>query len=179
MPRLRAVHLLLEAREFYDHHRAHRDPFYTDRVIHSPAVPVFRDDRGRLLDEPYTAGFLTAAARRTPAWSQPQHRSSAHRTPGAPSPPAPRRVLETAAACGYRRLVLGAWGCGVFRTTPRRWRARSGPCSPGRPLRRHFEHVVVRRSWTVRAARSTLRSAFRSTFAASGSEPVRAGQLQP
>ncbi|HET9383315.1 MAG TPA: TIGR02452 family protein, partial [Streptomyces sp.] len=53
---------LLEAREFYEHHRAHRDPFYTDRVIHSPGVPVFRDDRGALLDEPYTAGFLTAAA---------------------------------------------------------------------------------------------------------------------
>ncbi|WP_107476282.1 TIGR02452 family protein, partial [Streptomyces sp. NRRL B-24085] len=52
----------LRAREFYDHHRAHRDPFYTDRVIHSPAVPVFRDDRGRLLDSAYPVGFLTAAA---------------------------------------------------------------------------------------------------------------------
>ena len=29
-----------EVRAFYDHHRAHRDPFYTDRVIHSPAVPL-------------------------------------------------------------------------------------------------------------------------------------------
>ena len=62
MPRLRAVRQLLRAPEFYDHHRAHRDPFYTDRVIHSPGVPVFRDDRGRLLDEPYTVGFLTSPA---------------------------------------------------------------------------------------------------------------------
>ncbi|MEU2779665.1 TIGR02452 family protein, partial [Streptomyces sp. NPDC007162] len=52
----------VHARAFYDHHRAHRDPFYSDRVIHSPAVPVFRDDRGALLAEPYRAGFLTAAA---------------------------------------------------------------------------------------------------------------------
>lgn len=29
---------------------------------HSPGVPVFRDDRGRLLDEPYAAGFLTSPA---------------------------------------------------------------------------------------------------------------------
>lgn len=38
---------LLTAGSFYDHHRAHHHPFHTDRVIHSPAVPVFRDDRGR------------------------------------------------------------------------------------------------------------------------------------
>ncbi len=53
---------LLEARAFYEHHRAHRDPFYTDRVIDSPRVPVFRDDRGRLLESPYLVGFLTSAA---------------------------------------------------------------------------------------------------------------------
>ena len=37
-------------------------PVLHDRVIHSPGVPVFRDDRGRLLDEPYPVGFLTSAA---------------------------------------------------------------------------------------------------------------------
>ncbi|MER6356116.1 TIGR02452 family protein [Streptomyces sp. NPDC001634] len=105
-----------EIREFYDHHRAHRDPFYTDRVIHSPAVPVFRDDRGRLLDEPYAVGFLTAAApnagvvlSRAPERATELPRALAARA---------ERVLETAAACGYRRLVLGAWGCGVFRNDP-------------------------------------------------------------
>jgi uncharacterized protein (TIGR02452 family) len=28
------------------------------------------------------------------------------------------RVLAVAAAHGHRRLVLGAWGCGVFRNDP-------------------------------------------------------------
>ncbi|MEV7085277.1 TIGR02452 family protein [Streptomyces sp. NPDC093085] len=102
--------------EFYAHHREERDPFYTDRVIHSPAVPVFRDDRGRLLGTAYAVGFLTSPApnagviiRRTP--------EEAHRIPAVLAARA-ERVLETAVAHGYRRLVLGAWGCGVFRNDP-------------------------------------------------------------
>ncbi|MFG3344114.1 TIGR02452 family protein [Streptomyces sp. NPDC048018] len=107
---------LLRAPRYYEHHRAERDPFYTDRVIHSPSVPVFRDDGGRLLDEPFTVGFLTSPApnagvirRRTP--------ELADRIPAALASRA-ERVLETAAAHGYRRLVLGAWGCGVFQNDP-------------------------------------------------------------
>ncbi|MFD9391903.1 TIGR02452 family protein [Streptomyces sp. NPDC060000] len=132
---------LLTAREFYDHHRAHRDPFYTDRVIHSPAVPVFRDDRGRLLDEPYAAGFLTSAAPNAGVVL----RTAPERASELPHALAVRaeRVLETAAAHGYRRLVLGAWGCGVFRNDPAQvagaFRALLGP---GGRFERTFEHVV-------------------------------------
>jgi uncharacterized protein (TIGR02452 family) len=132
---------LLRAREFYDHHRAHRDPFYSDRVIHSPGVPVFRDDRGRLLDEPYTAGFLTAAApnagvvlRDTPQRAAELPRVLAVRA---------ERVLETAAAHGYRRLVLGAWGCGVFRNDPAQVAgAFQALLAPGGRFAGAFEHVV-------------------------------------
>jgi uncharacterized protein (TIGR02452 family) len=128
-------------REFYDHHRAHRDPLYTDRVIHSPAVPVFRDDRGRLLDEPYTAGFLTAAAPNAGV----VRRTAPERAAELPRALAVRaeRVLETAVAHGYRRLVLGAWGCGVFQNDPAQvagaFRALLGP---GGRFAGAFEHVV-------------------------------------
>ncbi|MER5467740.1 TIGR02452 family protein [Streptomyces sp. NPDC002685] len=107
---------LLEARGFYDHHRAHRDAFYTDRVIHSPGVPVFRDDRGRLLDEPFPAGFLTSAAPNAGVVLRTAPERAAE-LPGALALRA-ERVLETAALHGYRRLVLGAWGCGVFQNDP-------------------------------------------------------------
>ncbi|MFF3411042.1 TIGR02452 family protein [Streptomyces sp. NPDC002742] len=107
---------LLRARDFYDHHRAHRDAFYTDRVIHSPGVPVFRDDRGGLLDEPFPAGFLTAAAPNAGVVLRTAPQRAAD-LPGALALRA-ERVLETAAAHGYRRLVLGAWGCGVFQNDP-------------------------------------------------------------
>ncbi|MFC8508120.1 TIGR02452 family protein [Streptomyces sp. NPDC057411] len=107
---------LLRAPSYYAHHRAERDALYTDRVIHSPRVPVFRTDRGVLLAEPFTVGFLTSPApnagvvrARTP--------ELAERLPAVLAARA-ERVLETAAANGYRRLVLGAWGCGVFRNEP-------------------------------------------------------------
>ncbi len=107
---------LREVPEFYEHHRNDRDTFYTDRVIHAPAVPVFRADDGSLLEDPYTVGFLTSPApnagviRRT-------RPADVHRIGPALAARA-ERVLETAAAHGYRRLVLGAWGCGVLQNDP-------------------------------------------------------------
>lgn len=140
--RASALHTcLLAARGFYDHHRADRDPFYTDRMIHSPGVPVFRDDRGRLLTEPYLAGFLTAAAPNAGVIRRTAPERAAE-VPGALAVRA-ERVLETAAAHGYRRLVLGAWGCGVFQNDPARvagaFRAALGP---GGRFARTFDHVV-------------------------------------
>ncbi|MGW2570489.1 TIGR02452 family protein [Streptomyces sp. NPDC001537] len=152
---------LLRAPEFYDHHRTHRDPFYTDRVIHSPAVPVFRDDRGRLLDEPYTAGFLTAAAPNAGVI----RRTAPQRATELPQALAARaeRVLETAALNGYRRLVLGAWGCGVFQNDPAQvadaFRALLGP---GGRFTRTFERVTF--GILDRTTGHTVRGAFTHAF---------------
>jgi uncharacterized protein (TIGR02452 family) len=89
---------------------------YTDRVIYAPVVPVFRDDKGTLLDEPYPVSFLTAAAPNTGALA----RNQPEYLPEVPAILARRaaRILAVAAAHGHRRLVLGAWGCGVFANDP-------------------------------------------------------------
>ncbi|MEU2563130.1 TIGR02452 family protein [Streptomyces longispororuber] len=153
---------LLEARAYYDHHRAERDPFYSDRVVHSPAVPVFRDDRGALLDIPYEAGFLTSPApnagvirRRAP--------ERAAEVPGALAVRA-ERVLETAAACGYRRLVLGAWGCGVFQNDPAQVaEAFRALLATGGRFAGHFAHVVF--GVLDRTKGATTRGAFEKAFA--------------
>ncbi|MFE0811489.1 TIGR02452 family protein [Streptomyces sp. NPDC058794] len=164
---------LLRAREFYDHHRAHRDPFYTDRVIHSPAVPVFRDDRGDLLDEPHTAGFLTCAAPNAGVVL----RTAPERAAELPAALAARaeRVLETATAHGYRRLVLGAWGCGVFRNDPAQvagaFRTLLGP---GGRFSAAFERVAF--GILDRTPGGTVRQAFARAFPEGTDRP---GQLQP
>ncbi|MGW3804680.1 TIGR02452 family protein [Streptomyces clavifer] len=132
---------LLRAPEYYAHHRAERSAFYTDRVIHSPGVPVFRDDRGRLLDTPYTAGFLTSPAPNAGVIRrrEPEH---AHGIPAALASRA-ERVLEVAAVRGYRRLVLGAWGCGVFQNDPAEVAgAFRALLADGGRFAGHFEQIV-------------------------------------
>jgi uncharacterized protein (TIGR02452 family) len=109
-------HCLLAAQPFYDHHRADPSLAYSDRVVYSPAVPVFRDGRDRLLPAPYPVTFLTCAA---PNATQIRLRQPAL-LPSLPEVLRRRatRILAVAAAHGHRRLVLGAWGCGVFGNEP-------------------------------------------------------------
>jgi uncharacterized protein (TIGR02452 family) len=128
---------------------------------HSLAVPVFRDDRGRLLDEPYTAGFLTAAAPNAGVVL----RTAPERAPELPRALAGRaeRVLETAAAHGYRRLVLGAWGCGVFRNDPAQVAEAFKDLLVKGRFEGYFAHVVF--GILDRTAGGTTRKAFDQAFA--------------
>jgi uncharacterized protein (TIGR02452 family) len=154
---------LLRARDFYDHHRENRDAFYTDRVIHSPGVPVFRDDRGRLLDEPYAAGFLTSPAPNAGVI----RRSTPERAGEIAGALASRaeRVLETAAAHGYRRLVLGAWGCGVFQNDPAQVAAAfRALLDEGGRFAGRFDHIVF--GVLDRTPDTRTRTAFERAFAA-------------
>lgn len=151
---------LRTAPDFYAAHRADPSPFYSDRVIHSPGVPVFRDDRGALLDAWYTVGFLTSAAPNAGVIAQRGMDTS--RLPEALASRA-ERVLEVAVAHGYRHLVLGAWGCGVFRNDPAAVAEafRAHLVAPGRFAGR-FERVVF--AVLDRRTDSPTRAAFAAAF---------------
>jgi uncharacterized protein (TIGR02452 family) len=107
---------LLEARDYYEAHRANRDTRYSHRVIFSPDVPVYRDNRSRLLETPYQVSFLTSPAPNAGALG----RTDPHALAGVRDLIVERasRVLAVALHHGVRVLVLGAWGCGVFRNNP-------------------------------------------------------------
>ena len=152
---------LLQVPEYYEHHRRHRDAFYSDRVIFSPQVPVFRDDRGRLLEEPYCVSFLTAAAPNAGVIARDQPEAVAQIPAALRARSA--QVLAVAEQAGLQRLVLGAWGCGVFQNSPREvaqaFRTHLGP--NGRFAQR-FARVV----FAILDARqdAPTRAAFRSVF---------------
>jgi uncharacterized protein (TIGR02452 family) len=108
---------LLRAWPFYERHRASPSLLYSDAMILSPGCPVFRDDDGTLLEEPRLVSFITSAA--------PNAGAAADKRPEELPRIAEvfrRRseyVLALAASQGYKQVVLGAWGCGVFRNEPR------------------------------------------------------------
>ncbi|WP_026122881.1 TIGR02452 family protein [Nocardiopsis halotolerans] len=102
--------------EFYEYHRRERSLLYSDRVIWSPGVPVYRDDRGGWLPEPLTVSFLTCAAPNRRMVER-DGREGADAIPRVLTARA-RGVLAVAADQGATRLVLGAWGCGVFGNRP-------------------------------------------------------------
>jgi uncharacterized protein (TIGR02452 family) len=117
LARSSALHAsLLTQWGFYERHRASPTLLYSDEMILSPDCPVFRDDEGLLLDAPRLATFISSPAPNAGAAadSRPEEVSQI--------PDVFRRrseyVLALAAAHGIERLVLGAWGCGVFRNDP-------------------------------------------------------------
>lgn len=117
LARASALHACQQAAsQFYAFHRRQPDPRYSDRVIYSPSVPVFRSDDGDLLPRPHLVSFLTCAAPNMTAItaSQPGHASSVPAILCARA----GRILQIAAAHRHSRLVLGAWGCGVFGNDP-------------------------------------------------------------
>lgn len=100
------------AAPYYEYHRANSSLLYSDRAIFTPACPVFRADDGSLLEAPYLVHFLTAAAPNAGAVA----RNQPEFVDQIPAVFARRLhlVLALALHAGCRRIVLGAWGCGVF-----------------------------------------------------------------
>jgi uncharacterized protein (TIGR02452 family) len=107
---------LLQCPEYYEFHRSHKSLLYSDRTIYSPSCPVFKTDDGTLLESPYLVDFITSSAPNAGQILR-SHPQDVEKIPevlrerGA-------KVLSLAAYNGCDALVLGAWGCGVFRNDP-------------------------------------------------------------
>ncbi len=107
---------LLKCPEYYEFHRANRSLLYSDRMIYSPSCPIFRKDDGTLLSTPHLVDFITSPAPNAGEVANKQSqdlgkiREVLYIRGG--------KLLSLAAYNNCDALVLGAWGCGVFRNDP-------------------------------------------------------------
>lgn len=101
---------------YYEKNRRCKSSFYTNHLIYSPVVPVFRDDSDDLLTDPYVLSIITSPAVNAGAVRKNEPESVSriesemmHRI---------RSLLMVAIEHKHKSIVLGAWGCGVFRNDP-------------------------------------------------------------
>ena len=104
-----ALFLSIKDSPMYDYHRSNWTPFYSDAMIYSGDVPVFRDDQHELLETPYQASFITSAAPLA-------KKVLPHDHPKLPNILLQRihKIVSVAKTKGHDSLILGAWGCGAF-----------------------------------------------------------------
>jgi putative RNA 2'-phosphotransferase len=102
--------------DYYARNKAFGSPLYLDLLLYSPLVPFFRDDNGGWLDAPVLASVITAAAPNVSALEEARRFDA-----GEIALALEKRsdfILAVAAHHKIERLVLGAWGAGVFGNDP-------------------------------------------------------------
>ena len=106
---------LISQPEYYEKNKACKSMMYTEYMIYSPGVPVYRNDEGHLLDKSYCIDILTAPAANA---KQALNRGESEADIQDVMDKRIEKVLSVALNQGCKNLVLGAWGCGVFGNKP-------------------------------------------------------------
>lgn len=108
--------LLQKGKEMYDYNRRLNTGLYSDYMIYSPNVPVFRNDNGILLDKIYEVSMITAPSVNAGVIKERER----HNTDKISKVMIERirKILNVAIENNNRTIVLGAFGCGVFKNNP-------------------------------------------------------------
>lgn len=100
-------------REYYAANKRSKSSLYTDHLIYSPQVPFFRDENLQLMEAPYPLSVITCPAPNAGEAKGARPLELRYLLEGRA-----RDILTAAVFHGHRNIVLGAWGCGVFRNDP-------------------------------------------------------------
>ncbi|QJB31361.1 TIGR02452 family protein [Chitinophaga oryzae] len=104
---------LQQQSDLYQVNRSCGSCLYTDHMIYSPLVPVFRNDADQLLEDYYTVSVITAPAVNAGAVKDNEPENVSRIKPVMLG--RMEKLLSVAVAQQQTTLILGAWGCGVFR----------------------------------------------------------------
>ena len=103
--------------EMYEKNRNYSSCLYLDDMIYSPQVPVIRDDNDELLNKIFLISILTAPAVNAGAVRKNAKKQEINKIETTMLQRT-EKLLSIAAINDYKVLVLGAWGCGVFKNNP-------------------------------------------------------------
>lgn len=99
-----------QARKYYDYNAGLHTYMGSDALMITPQVEIIRDEKGNLLDETVIVSVVTCAAPMVTygkeGMTEDRYEQMMYdRITG---------MLKCVSYLGYRKLVLGAWGCGAF-----------------------------------------------------------------
>lgn len=100
---------LINHLDMYKFNRKNSSLLYSDYIIYSPNVPVFRDTKYNLLNEPYFISFISSPAVNCSMKNLEVNdikKVMYERI---------KKIIRVAVINGSRGIVLGAFGCGVFK----------------------------------------------------------------
>ena len=104
-------------KEFYDYHQSIKTKCYSDTMIYSPDVVYIRDEQYAYLPEPKLADIITSpAVNLGVALSRGEDEEACYRMMKTRM----RKILMLFYEMGNTHIILGAFGCGVFRNDPKR-----------------------------------------------------------
>lgn len=101
--------------EYYERNRNTASMIYTDGAIYSPDVVFFRDERFKLIEKPVLASVLTLPAVN---YGQVLLKGEDSKLAKKKMRARMERSLQIFKSEGAENLILGAYGCGVFRNEP-------------------------------------------------------------
>lgn len=150
---------LLGQPTYYEVNRAQRSLIYTDHIIYSPKVPWFRTRSRDAPHDVWLASIITAPAPnagevlRRDASAGPAIEAALRHRAGL--------VLALAQSQGNRNLLLGGWGCGVFRNDPAMVADAFGTWLESERFAGAFDHVT----FAVFDRTKLVHAAFEARFA--------------
>lgn len=101
---------LLKCPQYYENPEA---PYYSDRIVYSPNVVFFKNDYGDMIPKPILTSVITCAAPNLTDIENIDHnkirKAFLSRIDS---------ILSLFADKGCKNIILGAWGCGVFKNDP-------------------------------------------------------------
>ncbi len=129
------------AKSYYEYNNALHTHLGSDAMILTPEVSVFRDEKGELLDEPFTISVLTCSAPNVrfgfEGKSEEEYKQMLYERI--------ESILKCTACLGYQNIILGAFGCGAFKNDAALvsddfYQALTGPAGNGI---RHADFAVL------------------------------------